>query len=76
MYGAGFVYSADRAFVASCQTPCLTLAGNDDAHPYPISEEISRLLPKNEGLIKEWKSGQPLVAARTAVNAFWAKHTP
>ena len=76
LYGAGFVYSTDRAFVASCQTPCLTLAGNDDAHPYPISEEIARLLPKNEGFIKEWKSGQPLVSAKVAVNAFWAKHTP
>ena len=76
MYGAGFVYSADRAFVASCQTPCLTLAGNDDAHPYPISEEIAKLLPKNEGLIKEWKSGQPLMSAKVAVNAFLAKHTP
>lgn len=76
LYGAGFVYSADRAFVASCQTPCLTLAGNDDAHPYPISEEIAKRLPKNEGFIKEWKSGQALVSAKVAVNAFLAKHTP
>jgi pimeloyl-ACP methyl ester carboxylesterase len=76
LYGPGFVYSADRAFVASCQTPCLTLAGNDDAHPYPISEEIAKLLPKNEGFIKEWKSGAALVSAKVAVNAFLAKHTP
>jgi pimeloyl-ACP methyl ester carboxylesterase len=76
LYGPGFVYSADRAFVASCQTPCLTLAGNDEAHPYPISEEIAKLLPKNEGFIKEWKSGQALVSAKVAVNAFLAKHTP
>ncbi len=76
LYGAGFVYSADRAFVASCQTPCLTLAGNDEAHPYPISEEIAKLLPKNEGFIKEWKSGPALVSAKVAVNAFLAKHTP
>ncbi len=76
LYGADFVYSADRAFVASCQAPCLVLAGNDDAHPYPISEEIARLLPKNEDFIKEWKSGEPLAAARVAINAFWAKHTP
>jgi pimeloyl-ACP methyl ester carboxylesterase len=76
LYGPGFVYSADRAFVASCQTPCLTLAGNDEAHPYPISEEIAKLLPKNEGFIKEWKSGSALVSAKVAVNAFLAKHTP
>ncbi len=76
LYGAGFVYSADRAFVASCQAPCLVLAGNDEAHPYPISEEIAKLLPKNEGFIKEWKSGPALVSAKVAVNAFLAKHTP
>ena len=39
LYGPGFVYSVDRAFVASCQTPCLVLAGNDAAHPFAISEE-------------------------------------
>ena len=33
LYGPGFVYSVDRAFVSSCQTPCLVLAGNDEAHP-------------------------------------------
>ena len=76
LYGPGFVYSADRAFVGGCQTPCLVLAGNDEAHPYPISEEIAGLLPKNEGFIKDWKSGQALVSAKVAVNAFWAKHTP
>src|SRR5262244_3426761 len=45
LYGPGFVYSVDRAFVASCQTPCLVLAGNDAAHPFAISEELVRLLP-------------------------------
>ena len=76
LYAPEFVYSADRAFVGGCQTPCLVLAGNDEAHPYPISEEIAGLLPKNEGFIKDWKSGQALVSAKVAVNAFWAKHTP
>ena len=42
LYGPGFVYSVDRAFVSSCQTPCMVLAGNDEAHPYPISEEVSK----------------------------------
>src|SRR5450631_582105 len=32
LYAPGFLYSVDRAFVSSCQTPCLVLAGNDDAH--------------------------------------------
>jgi len=75
LYDAGFLYSADRAFVASCLTPCLILAGNDAAHPYPISEETAKLLPNAE-FIPEWKSGAALEAARVRVKAFLAKHTP
>ena len=75
MYGPDFVYSVDREFVKTCKTPCLLLAGNDAHHPYPISEELSRLLPNVE-FIKEWKSGAPLEVARLAIKAFLAKHTP
>ena len=56
LYGPGFVYCVDRAFVSTCATPCLVLAGNDEAHPFPISEELSRLLPNCE-FIPEWKTG-------------------
>jgi pimeloyl-ACP methyl ester carboxylesterase len=75
LYGAGFVYSVDRAFVASCKTPCLVLAGNDEAHPYPISEELSKLLPNVE-FIQEWKSGAALDAAKVRIRAFLDRHTP
>ena len=34
LYRGGFVYCVDRAFVSTIRTPCLVLAGNDDAHPY------------------------------------------
>jgi pimeloyl-ACP methyl ester carboxylesterase len=61
LYDPGFLYSVDREFVASCRTPCLVLAGNDEAHPYPISEETAKLLPNSE-FIPEWKSGAPLEA--------------
>ena len=54
LYGPGFVYSVDRAFVVGCQTPCLVLAGNDAAHPYAIAEEMAQLLP-NAAFIAEWK---------------------
>ena len=30
LYGPGFVYSVDRAFVSSWRTPCLVLAGSDE----------------------------------------------
>jgi len=75
LYGPGFVYSVDRPFVASCQTPCMVLAGNDEAHPLPISEEVAKLLPKCE-FIREWKQGQPLAEAKVRIREFLAKHTP
>src|SRR5712691_11282457 len=45
LYAAGFVYCVDRAFVSTVKAPCLVLAGNDEAHPGPISEEVAKLLP-------------------------------
>jgi pimeloyl-ACP methyl ester carboxylesterase len=75
LYAAGFVYCADREFVKTIKAPCLLLAGNDDAHPWPISEELSKLLPNCE-FITEWKAGAALEAARPRVKAFLAKHTP
>ncbi len=65
----------DRAFVSTVRTPCLVLAGNDEAHPYPISEELSKLLPNCE-FIAEWKTGPALTLAKARVKEFLAKHTP
>jgi pimeloyl-ACP methyl ester carboxylesterase len=75
LYGPGFVYCVDRAFVSTCATPCLVLAGNDEAHPLPISEELAKLLPSCE-LILDWKTGAALTSARARVREFLAKHTP
>ena len=75
LYAPGFVYCVDRAFVSTCPTPCLILAGNDEAHPRPISEELAKLLPSNE-LILDWKTGAALESARARVTEFLAKHTP
>ena len=75
LYGAGFVYCVDRAFVSTCVSPSLVLAGNDEAHPLPISEELAKLLPKSE-LIREWKTGEALTSARARVKECLAKHTP
>jgi alpha/beta hydrolase family protein len=57
------------------QTPCLVLAGNDEAHPYPISEELAELIPNCE-FIAEWKTGAALVSAKARVKDFLAQHTP
>ncbi len=75
LYASGFVYCADRDFCRTVKTPCLVLAGNDEAHPYPISDELSKLLPNCE-FIPEWKTGAALAAARPRVKEFLLKHTP
>jgi pimeloyl-ACP methyl ester carboxylesterase len=75
LYAPGFVYCVDRAFVSKVNTPCLVLAGNDEAHPYPISEELSKLLPNCE-FIAEWKTGAALTSAKARIKEFLSKHTP
>jgi pimeloyl-ACP methyl ester carboxylesterase len=75
LYAAGFTYCCDRDFAKTVKASCLVLAGNDEAHPYPISEELSQLLPNCE-FIPEWKTGAALAAARARVTEFLARHTP
>ncbi len=75
LYAPGFVYCADRAFVSTIRTPCMVLAGNDEAHPWPISEELSKLLPNCE-FVPEWKTGAALSSAKARVGQFLSKHTP
>jgi pimeloyl-ACP methyl ester carboxylesterase len=75
LYDPGFLYSVDRDFAKNCRTPSLLLAGNDEAHPRPISDELSKLLPNVE-YITEWKEGAALAEAKVCVPAFLKKHTP
>ena len=75
MYEADFIYCADREFARNCKTPSLLLAGNDEAHPRPISDELSKLLPNVEYII-DWKEGAALAAAKLRVLEFLKKHTP
>jgi pimeloyl-ACP methyl ester carboxylesterase len=75
LYGPGFVYCVDRDFVRTVRTPCLVLAGNDEAHPYAIAEELDRLLP-NSDFIAEWKTGAALETARARVKKFLVQQTP
>jgi len=75
LYAAGFVYCADRDFVKTIEAPCLVLAGNDEAHPWAISEELSKLIPNCE-FIPEWKTEPALTPAKHRVLEFVAKHTP
>lgn len=75
LYAPGFVYCADRAFVKTITLPSLLLAGNDDAHPWPISEELSTLIPNCE-FVPDWKTGAALDTARRTVKEFLMKHRP
>src|SRR5689334_18963775 len=75
LYEPGFVYCADREFVKTIKAPCLVLAGNDEAHPRPISEELAKLIP-GCGFIADWKAEPHLGPAKAKVNEFLAKHTP
>jgi len=74
LYEPGFVYCVDRDFVRTVRTPCLVLAGNDEAHPYAIAEELDKLL--NSEFIAEWKTGPALDVARKRVKEFLLQHTP
>jgi pimeloyl-ACP methyl ester carboxylesterase len=75
LYAPGFAYCCDREFAKTVKAPCLILAGNDDAHPWPISEELSKLLPNCE-FVTEWKTEPALTPAKAKVMAFLKKHTP
>ena len=76
LYDPGFIYSADREFARNCKTPSLLLAGNDEAHPRAVSDELSKLLPNLAEYITEWKDGAPLEHAKARAKAFLAKNTP
>jgi hypothetical protein len=75
LYGPGFGYSVDREFAKQCRTPCLVLAGNDEAHPFDYAEELASLLP-NAAFIPEWKTGDALRAATDRIRGFLREHTP
>jgi pimeloyl-ACP methyl ester carboxylesterase len=75
LYANDFVYTVSREFASTCQTPLLILAGNDEAHPFPVSEELARLAPNAE-FIPEWKSEAALPAALKRIHEFLRAHTP
>ncbi len=69
MYGGDFVFNVTREFVRACKTPLLILAGSDEYHPTPISQEIAQLAPNAE-LIMSWKTPDVVGQAVERVRAF------
>ena len=75
LYANGFVYTVSRDFVRTVQIPLLVLAGNDEAHPFRVAEELADLAPNAE-FIPEWKTGAALAAALKRIHEFLHAHTP
>lgn len=75
LYTPDLVHTVTREFVRRCQTPLLILAGNDEAHPYAVSEELAALA-SNAELIPEWRSGPPREAAIQRIRAFLHSNVP
>jgi pimeloyl-ACP methyl ester carboxylesterase len=50
-----FVFTVDRDFVRSCQTPVLILPDDVPAHPYAIAMEAAMLAPKSQVSLYPWK---------------------
>jgi pimeloyl-ACP methyl ester carboxylesterase len=69
MYGGDFVFSVSRDFVKSCNTPLLILAGSDQYHPTATAQEIAKLAPRAE-LVMRWKEPDAVNAAIEKVGLF------
>ena len=52
---ADFVFTVNRDFVRSCQTPVLILPDDVPSHPYAVAMECAMLAPKAEVSMYPWK---------------------
>jgi pimeloyl-ACP methyl ester carboxylesterase len=52
---ADFVFTVDRNFVRSCQTPVLILPDDVPAHPFAVAMESARLAPNAQVSLYPWK---------------------
>jgi pimeloyl-ACP methyl ester carboxylesterase len=76
MYGGDeFLFTAGDEAAAACPTPLLVLLGNDLYHPESSSRRLATLAP-HATLVEQWREPEHNAAARDAVGAFLAAHTP
>lgn len=75
LWGGGFVFSVDRAFVRGCPAPTLLLPGTDVPHPAATSAELAALLPGVE-VLADWRGPEHLGGQEARVTAFLRRHTP
>lgn len=75
MFGGEFVFTVDRDFVRSCQTPMLVMPGGDDFHPRAVAEEIVGLAP-DARLLSPWGGDDNRANTLLEVRTFLLAHTP
>ncbi|MBT3331606.1 MAG: hypothetical protein HN394_08865 [Rhodospirillaceae bacterium] len=74
---ADFVFTVDRDFVRSCQTPILVLPDDIPAHPYATAMETALLAPNAQVSLYPWKENDRKIAlALNHIRGFLATNTP
>jgi pimeloyl-ACP methyl ester carboxylesterase len=72
-----FLFTVNRDFVRSCQTPMLILLDDTPGHPYDIAWETAMLAPKSELAHYPWKDPKDLIPiAVRQVRSFLRAHRP
>ena len=56
-----FLFTVNRDFVRSCQTPMLILLDDTEGHPYDVAWETAMLAPKSELAHYPWKNPKELI---------------
>jgi pimeloyl-ACP methyl ester carboxylesterase len=74
---ADFVYTVNRDFVKSCQTPVLILPDDAPPHPYKVAMECAMLAPNAEVSIFPWKDPKERIPlAVRQIHSFLRAHSP
>lgn len=74
---ADFVFTVDRDFVRSCQTPVLVLPDDIPAHPYATAMETAMLAPNAQVSLYPWKeNGRKIELALRHIRDFTAMNAP
>jgi pimeloyl-ACP methyl ester carboxylesterase len=75
MFSGDFVFTVDRDFIRSCQTPLLVMPGGDDFHPRAVAEEIVALAP-DAVLVSPWGGDEHRGDTLLRFADFLGAHTP
>jgi pimeloyl-ACP methyl ester carboxylesterase len=74
---ADFVFTVNRDFVRSCQTPVLVMPDDIPAHPYAVAMECAMLAPKAEVSMYPWKEPKDRIpVAIRQIKSFLKAHRP